>query len=94
MSRRMSRTSRAISRTRRQLDARPWIKIKNEPVRVLRLAVGTESPLRNVDLQSRQLSQPGQRCKIIDHWVVVVVIAVRDRCSAAPSPASRPSDPC
>ena len=38
-------------RTSGQLNSGPRIKIKNEAVRVLRLAVGTEPPLRNVDLQ-------------------------------------------
>ena len=39
-------------RTSRQLYAGTRIKIKNEPVRVLRLAIGTEPPLRNVDLRA------------------------------------------
>ena len=54
-----------------------WIKIKNQTIRILRASIGAESPLRNVNLQSGKLCQPGERRKIIDHWIVIVVISVR-----------------
>ena len=54
MSRKMSRTS-ARSGTLGQAHTWTGIKIKNETIRILRMSVGTESPLRNVNLQGRQL---------------------------------------
>ena len=77
-----------------QADAPPGIEVEHQPVGVARLAVVAEAPLRHVDLQRGQLSQPGQRGQIVDHRVVVVVILVRDLVPGRPSPASRRPDPC
>ena len=62
-----------------QAHARTGIKIKNQSVGIAAAGRRAEPPLRHVDLQGGQLGQPGQRGKIIDHWVVVVVIFVGDR---------------
>ncbi len=78
MSRRMSRDQHGDLGAIGQRDARSRIKIEDEPIGIAWLPVGSELPLRYVNLQRRKLSQPGQRREVIDHRVVVVVISVLD----------------
>ena len=48
------------------------------------MPVGTESPLRNVNFQGGQLGKPGERRKIIDHRIVIVVIFMGDGAARHP----------
>ena len=43
-----------------QRHALAGVEVEDQPVRVLWLAVGGEAPLRHVQLQRRELAQPGQ----------------------------------
>jgi hypothetical protein len=62
-----------------QAHSRTGIKIKDQTIRIVRRSVRPEAPLRHVDFEGGQLCQPGKSRKIIDYWIVVVVIFVRDR---------------
>ena len=94
MSRRMSRAQRAISAQSARLTPVAGIEVEHQPVGVARLAVAAEPPLRHVDLQRRQLGQPGQGGQVVDHRVVVVVITVGDLVPRPPSPGCPRPDPC
>ena len=62
-----------------QRHAWAGIEIKDQTVGILRIPIGSEAPLRHVNLQGGELRQPAESRKIVDHWIVVVVILVRDR---------------
>ena len=47
------------------------VEVEHEPVRVRRLPVGAEAPLRGVQFQRGNLRQPGERCRLLDQRVVV-----------------------
>src|SRR5215212_3059344 len=51
--------------TRRKIHPWPRVKIKNKAIRILRLPIRPEPPLRHMDLKSGQLGEPGKRRKII-----------------------------
>ena len=70
-------------------DALARVQVEHEPIRVARMAVSAELPLRHMDFERSDLAEPGQRGQVVDQRIHVDVVGVLDRPAGDPARGRR-----